>query len=84
MKKVLLSFALFYLTSMAAVAGNELTVNPGDPKKEKEKESTFSLADGYFSLFNFFFTEETKVDTTTFRPSKIAPRKESALKQYPW
>lgn len=84
MKKVLLSFGMFYLTSLAAIAGNELTSNPGDPKKEKEKQSTFSLAEGYFSLFNFFFMEETKVDSTAIRPSKVDPRKESALKQNPW
>jgi hypothetical protein len=44
MKKVLLSFGMFYLTSLAAIAGNELTSNPGDPKKEKEKQSGVCVA----------------------------------------
>ncbi len=54
MKKVVFIFCITSFTSLLAAAKNELNTPPGDPKKEEKKESSFSLANGYFNLFNIF------------------------------
>ncbi len=63
MKKVLFLFFCASFTSLLAAAKNDLTPDPGDPKKEEKKENTFTLSQGYFNLFNIFSVTPPTSDT---------------------
>lgn len=63
MRKLLFTAVFIYSTSLAAVASTESTLPQGDPKKQEKPTSTFSLAEGYFSLFSLFLSEPVKTDT---------------------
>lgn len=64
MKKVAFVFILIMSTSLFAAAKNDLSnINPGDPKKEQDKQPTFTLAKGYFSWFTLFSNPVVNVDT---------------------
>jgi hypothetical protein len=56
MKKAISIFLFASFTSLVAGASNRVLASPGDPKKEKDKQPTFTLSQGYFSLFNIFST----------------------------
>jgi hypothetical protein len=77
MKKILFTALLLYSTSIAAIASNEGTCQQGDPKKQEKPTPTFSLAEGYFSLFSLFIQEPAKVDTT-FQARRSPVRKDDA------
>ncbi len=53
MKKAVPVFIFASFTSLVAEAGNDI-ISPGDPKKEQKQESSFTIAQGYFNLFNIF------------------------------
>jgi hypothetical protein len=64
MKKIAFVFILSTCTSLFAAAKHELTsLTPGDPKKEQDKQPTFTLAKGYFSWFTLFSNPVTQADT---------------------
>ena len=82
MKKVLFVFLMASFTSLVAAASNEVLTNPapGDPKKDPIKPPTFTLAQGYFSLFNLFsgsVADTAKVAT----PVVLAPQQPAEKKQ---
>lgn len=63
MKYKLIVFSVLTFLALGATAA-EQTTKPGDPKKDKEKSSSFKLSSGYFNLFNILNTEPAKADTT--------------------
>jgi hypothetical protein len=62
MKKSILTLMSSLVLSYAAVAANDQKQDQQDPSKDKEKKVSFSLTDGYFSIFEIFL-EKPKVDT---------------------
>jgi hypothetical protein len=65
MKKAAFIFLLASFSSLVAAAGNDVLVEPGDPKKEQQKQPpTFTLAQGYFSIFNIFSMPLPEPDTS--------------------
>lgn len=70
MKKSLLTLLSSMFLSVAALAASDQKQDQGDPKKEKETKapSSFSLTEGYFSLFDIF---------------KDAPKPDSLLTRLP-
>ncbi len=74
MKKVAFIFILISCTSLVAAASNEILVNPGDPKKEQDKQPTFTLAKGYFSWFNIFSAPVIQADTFRVVTPTVTPK----------
>jgi hypothetical protein len=77
MKYKLIVFSTFTFLALGAIAGNDLTTRPGDPKKEKEKSPSFKLSSGYFNLFNILNTEPAKTDSTEQKSAPAPIRQEN-------
>lgn len=74
MKKALFLFFFASFASLVAAANNDLKASPGDPKKEEKKENSFSLAQGYFNLFNIFSITLPAPDTLRVKePEALTP-----------
>jgi hypothetical protein len=67
MKRIVLTISASTLLSAAALASNGKNTGPGDPQKPADQKTTFGLSDGYFSIFNIFFPESPKADTTSIK-----------------
>ena len=63
MKKIALLLIFSSLTTFMIAAATDIMGNPGDPKKT-DQQPTFSLASGYFSLFNIFTKNPVTPDST--------------------
>lgn len=74
MKKIVLVFIFSSLTTLMIAAVNDIVENPGDPKQPQQTHPTFSLATGYFSLFNIFAKSPEKSDTTRVQSIMIEPK----------
>lgn len=81
MKKAAFVFLLASFSTLVAAASNEVVAKPGDPKKEQKQESSFTLAQGYFNIFNIFSVatppqaDTLKVKTQEPTPSSGSPKK---------
>lgn len=65
MKKSLLTLVSSMVLSVAAYAANDQKIDQNDPQKDKEKKNSFSLTEGYFSIF------EILLDTP--KPDSLRP-----------
>jgi hypothetical protein len=68
MKKILILSLFLSFSSLIYAAGEEVLADPGDPKKDKQPQPTFTLSKGYFSLFNIIPSTQQRPDT-----SKVVP-----------
>lgn len=64
MKKIAFVIIFISYAGMLVAASNEVMADPGNPKKEQEKQVTFSLAKGYFSFFNLFSSSHAQPDSS--------------------
>jgi len=74
MKSKLFALIVLSVVALEVEASNSVTLNPGDPKKEKEKGPTFKLSSGYFNLFNIWNTEPAKTDTISQKILPVLPK----------
>lgn len=77
MKKSLFTLITSMFLSVAAVAANDQKIDQNDPQKDKEKKNSFSLTEGYFSIFEILL-DAPKPDS--IRPSLPAKPNNSGAK----
>lgn len=81
MKKSSLALIVFSATALGAFASGTEQTGPGDPKKAKQEEKSFSYSKNYFNIFSIFDWDEAIADTiNASRPLLVQPRKEPATK----
>ena len=82
MKKILIASIFLSFSSLVFAAGHDVMASPGDPKKEKQPQPSFSLSKGYFSLFNIIPYTKPQPDTAKVIPAPVpsTPQSQPAKK----
>lgn len=74
MKKIALVLIFSSLTTLMIAAAHDIMENISDPKKADQQQPTFSLAPGYFSLFNIFTKNPVTPDSTIAQSTLQEPK----------